>query len=43
MRELNFVRDQSVHDAWKDVQWDFIEDVEKALEGQISHYLYITT
>ena len=39
MRELNFVRDQKLHDAWHDVQWNFMEDVEKAVEDQISHYL----
>jgi len=39
MRELNFVRDQKVHEAWRHVQWNFVEDVEKAVEGQISHYL----
>lgn len=39
MRELNFVRDQKLHEAWRHVQWNFIEDVEKAVEGQIRHYL----
>lgn len=39
MRELNFARDQKVHDAWQHVQWDFMEDVESAVEGQIEHYL----
>jgi putative transposase len=39
MRELNFVRDQKVHDAWHHVQWNFMEDVESAVEGRISHYL----
>ncbi len=29
MHELNFVRDPKVHQAWLDVQWDFVEDVEK--------------
>lgn len=39
MRELNFVRDQKVHDAWHHVQWNFMEDVEEAVEDRISHYL----
>ena len=39
MRELNFVRDQKVHDAWHHVQWDFMEDIETAVEDRISHYL----
>ncbi len=39
MRELNFLRDQRLHDAWCDVQWNFMEDVEKAVEEQITHYL----
>lgn len=39
MRELNFVRDQKVHDAWHHVQWNFMEDIETAVEDRISHYL----
>ena len=39
MRELNFLRDQKLHDSWQHVQWNFIEDVENAVEGQVSHYL----
>ena len=39
MHELNFVRDQKLREAWRDVQWNFMEDVETAVEGQISHYL----
>ncbi len=33
MRELNFVRDQKVHDAWHHVQWNFMEDVEDSRGG----------
>ncbi len=39
MHELNFVRDQKLNRAWQEVQWNFMEDMEKAVEGQISHYL----
>lgn len=39
MRELNFVRDQKLHEAWQDVQWNFIEDVEKTVEDQVSYCL----
>lgn len=39
MRELNFVRDQKVHEAWRHVQWNFMEDIEAAVEDQIRHYL----
>ncbi len=39
MRELNFVRDQKLHEAWRQVQWYFSEDLEKEVEGQITHYL----
>jgi len=39
MRELNFLRDQKVHDAWHHVQWNFMEDIEAAVENRISHYL----
>lgn len=39
MRELNFLRDQKVHESWQEIQWNFMEDIEKAVEGQISHYL----
>jgi transposase-like protein len=39
MHELNFVREQKLHEAWQDVQWNFSEDLEQAVEGQISHYL----
>jgi putative transposase len=39
MHELNFVRDPKLNEAWREVQWNFMEDMEKAVEGQISHYL----
>ncbi len=39
MRELNFFRGQNLNGAWRRVQWDFSEDVAKAVEGQIRHYL----
>jgi transposase-like protein len=39
MRELNFVRDQKLQEAWQDVQWNFLEDVEKAVEDQVSYIL----
>ena len=39
MHELNFVRDQKLNRAWQEVQWNFMEDMEKAVEDQISHYL----
>jgi transposase-like protein len=39
MRELDFAADQSLQKAWKEIQWNFSEDLETELEGQISHYL----
>jgi putative transposase len=39
MRELDFVRDQRLQEAWQDVQWNFMEDVERDMEGQIGDYL----
>ncbi len=39
MHELNFDTDQSLHKAWKEIQRNFSEDLEKEVEGQISHYL----
>ena len=39
MHELNFVRDPKLNEAWREVQWNFMEDMEKAVEDQISHYL----
>ena len=39
MRELEFVRDQKVQDAWAEVQWNFMEDVEKDLQSQIEDWL----
>ena len=39
MRELNFVRNEMLQEAWQDVQWNFMEDVEKDMEEQIGDYL----
>lgn len=39
MRELNFAADQSLQKAWKDIQWNFSEDLEKEVEDGITHYL----
>jgi putative transposase len=39
MRELNFATDQSLQKTWKEMQWNFSEDLEKEIEGQITHYL----
>jgi putative transposase len=39
MRELEFVRDQKLQEAWQDVQWNFMEDVERDMEGQIGDFL----
>jgi transposase-like protein len=39
MRELDFVREQRLHEAWEDVQWNFMEDVEKDLESRIGDWL----
>jgi hypothetical protein len=36
MHELNFVRNPKLNEAWREVQWNFMEDMEKAVEGQIS-------
>jgi putative transposase len=39
MHELDFVRDESLQEAWEDVQWNFMEDVERETERQITHFL----
>ena len=39
MRELNFAADQRLQKAWRDIQWNFSEDLEKEVEGGITHYL----
>ena len=39
MRELEFVREEKLQEAWQDVQWNFMEDVERDVEGQIEDYL----
>lgn len=39
LRELNFLRDQKLQEAWRHVHWNFIEDVEMGVGGQITHYL----
>jgi len=39
MRELDFAADQNLQKAWKDIQWNFSEDLEREVEGTITHYL----
>jgi putative transposase len=39
MRELEFVRNEKLQEAWQDVQWNFMEDVERDMEGQIEDFL----
>jgi len=43
MHELNFVRDQKVHQASLDVQWGFVEDIEedaqKSIEDRLNRML----
>jgi putative transposase len=39
MRELDFAADQSLQKAWKDIQWNFSEDLEREVEAGITHYL----
>ena len=39
MRELNFAADQSLQKAWKDIQWNFSEDLEGEVEAEITQYL----
>jgi len=39
MRELDFAADQSLQKAWKDIQWNFSEDLETEVDKGITHYL----
>ena len=39
MHELEFVREKMLQEAWEDVQWNFLEDVERETERQITHFL----
>ena len=39
MRELNFFRDQKLHEAWRHVQWNFMEDIEKTLKKSARHLI----
>jgi putative transposase len=39
VHELNFVREEMLQEAWEDVQWNFMEDVERESERGITHFL----
>ena len=35
MNELDFVREAMLQEAWEDVQWNFLEDVERETERRV--------
>ena len=37
--ELDFSSDQSLAEAFEEIQYNLSEDLEKEVEGQVSHYL----
>jgi putative transposase len=39
MHELDFVREKSLQEAWQEVQWNFMEDLERESERGITHFL----
>ena len=39
MHELDFVREERLQEAWEDIQWNFMEDLERESERRITHFL----